>query len=293
MKSSIKQSLAIIVISLGMLLLNSCNKQKAEAIMEAAKMFSLQAIEALDSIKYLNIKSNSAYSMEEMQKDQIYFQIDTITNYSQINTQLLNTFTQELQPALPPNNPMIVQIDKLKALYIDFSSTFDALYQGNYFAANAVKKTEGHAIRLTLQLIELAEVIERTPYQFTAERSDVLASILKVKTDMNTTTSEKSAMLEKIAAEIVAMAAAERNAKNNALMQCLKAAQSGKIVADLAKNYKKMSVGEMLNIAEGPMSYTLQFLGDRQIGVVMTEYIDMKSTIENDPYWGALIAEEN
>ena len=293
MKSRIKQSLAIIVISLGMLLLNSCNKQKAEAIMEAAKMFSLQAIEALDSIKYLNIKSNSAYSIEEMQKDQIYFQIDTITNYSQINTQLLNTLTQELQPALPPNNPIIVQIDKLKALYIDFSSTFDALYQGNYFAANAVKKTEGHAIRLTLQLIELAEVIERTPYQFTAERSDVLASILKVKTDMNTTTSEKSAMLEKIAAEIVAMAAAERNAKNNALMQCLKAAQSGKIVADLAKNYKKMSVGEMLNIAEGPMSYTLQFLGDRQIGVVMTEYIDMKSTIENDPYWGALIAEEN
>ncbi|MBT8185276.1 MAG: hypothetical protein KJN76_10580 [Eudoraea sp.] len=293
MKTNIKKSLAVIFISFGMLLLNSCNKQKAAAIMEAANNFSLEAIAALDNIGYLNDKSSTAYSMQDMQKDLIYAQIAAITDSSKINTQLLNDLTQGLLPGLPANNPMAVQIEKLKEQYINFSSTFNALYQGNFFAAKAVKKTEAHAIRLTIQLIELANAIERTPYQFTRERSDVLARIYKVKTDKNTGIPEKSTKLEQISGEIIDLVAAERNAKNNALLQCLKAAERGKTVAELARNYKKMSLGEMLNLAEGPMSYSLQFLGDQEVGVLMNEYMDVKSTIEQDPYWGALIEGEN
>jgi hypothetical protein len=293
MKNSIKKSLALIIMFFGMLLLNSCNKHKAAAIMEAAKNFSLEAIKALDHIGYLNDKSSMAYSIEDMQKDQVYTQIAAIEDSGQINTQLLNSITEGLQPALPPINAMAVQIERLKEQYIKFSTTFDALFQGNFFAAKAVKKTEAHAIRLTVQLIELAEQIERTPYQFTRERSDVLSRIYKVKNNMNTTASEKSATLEQIAGEIIELAAAERNAKNNALLQCLKAAERGKTVAELAKNYKKMSLGQMLNLAEGPMSYSLQFLGDQEVGTLMNEYMDIKSTIEQDPYWGALIGEQD
>ncbi|MCW5514761.1 hypothetical protein [Muriicola sp. Z0-33] len=292
MKRTFNKSLVVVLLSFGMLLLNSCNKQKAAAIMDAAKLFGLEAVAALESIHQLSDKSSTAYSMEDMQKDLIYAQLEGITDSTQINPQLLNTLTQVSLP-LPTSNPLTVQIDKLKEQYINFSTTFDALYQGNYFAANAVKKSEAHAIRLTLQLITLAEAIERTPYQFTAERSDLLARIYRVKTDMNSSSTEKSELLAEIASEIMDLTAAERNAKNITLMQCLKAAERGKTVADLARNYKKMSLGQMLNIVEGPISYSLQFMGDQQIGVVMTKYIDMKATIQEDPYWGGLIAAEN
>ena len=45
----------------------------------------------------------------------------------------------------------------------------------------------------------------------------------------------------------------------------------------------------MLNTVEGPMSYALQFMGDAQISVVMNQYINIKATIQEDPYWSALI----
>lgn len=261
--------------------------------MEAAKMFGLEAIAALDRINYLNTQSNSAYSMEEMQRDLIALQLQTITDPGQITPGLLNTLARGVEAAPIPPNPMTLQIEALQQQYVAFSTTFNALYQGNYFAANAVKKTQAHAIRLTLQLIELAELIEKTPYQFTGERSDLLLKIYDIKTDTTTTDHDKSKTMQSIAGEILQLAKQEKDAKGEAVRQCLKAAERGRLVADLARNYKRMSLGEMLNSVEGPMSYTLQFLGEQPVGHVMHEYINIRATIQEDPYWSALISMEN
>lgn len=268
--------------------LSACNKQKAESLKIAAQQFRTEAILSIDQLNELFIQSSGVFiPTDEEDIEQIINDLNAV-GVDDINADLLNVWTVVAEDVLTETNK---EFEKIKVQYYQFEAMFTSLEKGSFFAKDAVKKAEKHAINLTVQLINFSEMMESQEFQFTSQRIRLIEKMKSAKALPNEALQQE--YFKRAATEYVLLKKEEKIAKNKAVIQCLKAAQAGKTVSDLIRNYDKMNLNDILNSIENSISYVNNITnGKEEITQVLGHFQEIRTTVQNDPYWAPLLEQE-
>lgn len=283
---SFKKSFKVLIVFIGIIVLSSCSKEKAEAVQLAAEQFRVDAVLALEQMNYL---FNQDISMTEMSTDdQIKFVLAVLNDSTTVfDSELISG----IEMVTTPNDEADTIEDKfteLKAQYYQFEKMFSSLDKGSYFAKDAVKEAEKHAINLTIQLINYAELIQKGGFTFTAARATLL-------TKMQLANEEKNIELQKelyknLSVEVIQLLNAEKNAQEGAIRLCYKAAESGKVVTELVRNYDEMSFGDIMNSIKGGLSFAMEITnGNEKISDLAMKFEGFENTIREDEHYDDLL----
>jgi len=270
-------------------LISGCNEEKAEAIKVSAEKFRIEATSALEKINYLMSQSVSTPSESNQTKlDNI---VELLIAEETINSEKLS----ELIAAEDINVGALTIIDeglqKIERSYYQFESMFRSLPRGSYFAKNAVAKAEKFAINLTMEMINFANFIHsKYPVQFTGRRISILEKINAAKSETNPELKKKYMKL--IAEDIMLLRLDERKAKEDAILQCLKAAEAGKLVANLIRDYGKLNANDLLNSVSTSFGFISEISNQNQdVENLIKKFDSLATTIREDPYWNTLLDE--
>jgi|GEM_PF-2678818 len=282
----------IALFSFLILILSGCTKEKAEAIKVAAENFRSEAIVGLNQMNFLFLQNVSVVKLSDEEKiESVMNDLNSIEDANQINAELLEHWSLENELGEQAQSTINVEFENLKMQYYRFEAIFTSLDKGSFFAKEAVKKAEKHAINLTVQLINFSKIIHENEFRFTSRRVILIEKMKKVNTEKNLELQQE--LLKNAAREFVELNIDEQRAKDEAIRQCLKAAESGRVVAELIKDYDKMSVGDILNTIKNSMSYAIEISGGNQdISDLLTKFEGVETTIKDDPYWHVLLDQE-
>lgn len=280
LKSIVITFFIVVVICIG-----GCTKEKAEAIKVAAGQFRAEAVSALDQIENLFKQSVSmpVESSEKRIKD-ITELLDKETG--KITAKTLDNLLSESSIGQETLNIIDKDFEGLKGRYYLFEGMFRSLPAGSFFSKDAVKKSEKHAINLTLEFIKFAEKLQNWHVQFTGRRVLILEKIAKSKEIQDVNLRELNLKLS--AQDILALEKDETMANEEAVLQCLKASEAGKLVAELIRDYEKLSVSDVLAMTKDTLGFVSEISGGN-LDTLMNEYKSIETTITNDEHWSKLL----
>jgi hypothetical protein len=272
----------ILILSLG------CNKEKAEAIKIAAEKFRVEAVAAIEKVNHLLIQSITVLVDEE---DALKRIAGDLAEEEKIEAKELAFLLKEGDISEDAAKKVKQEFEMIAQGYYQFEEMFRSLPKGAFLARGAVKKSEKFAIRLTIQLIQFAEHLKHHPVQYTERRALLLKKISEAKK-----IGDPNARLDRlmgIAKDIVDLQKDEQKANQEAIVQCLRAAETGKIIAHLIRDYGSLSVEDLLMAVRNTLSFVAGISGGHQDVVGLLErYKAVETTIREDPYWKEILAEK-
>lgn len=287
----INRTIKIFTLSFLLLFLYGCNKQKAEAIKVAAENFRNEAVLGLDQLNTLFSRNISLVLNDTELVETILNDLNSINNPSDINAELLDFWSEEVHIGAEANEITNQKFEELKAQYYQFEAIFSSIEKGSLLNAKSVKQAEQYAIKLTVQLINFANIIHENTFRYTAKRVLIIEKMKTAKTEQNQELQEE--LLKNVAKEFVELRIVEDNAKDNAIKQCLKAADSGRMVAELIRDYDKLKVNDILVSIRNTMNYAMQISGENEkVGNLLEKFNTVETSIKQDPYW-KIILEQN
>jgi hypothetical protein len=273
------------IIFLMIFFMTGCTKEKGETIKFAAEQFMVQSVNALNQIKNLfkqSVGIPSVSSEEEMERI-----VKDIDERSSFGPSELTFLLEEGNIGCNVSTEIDTTFEKLEKSYYQFADVFHSLPKGSLFSGDAVKKAEKHAVNLTLELINFSEFLKKYPVQFTARRTLILEKIAK---DKEIEDKELRKMNLKITAQsILELRSQESIAKEEAIRQCLKAAESGKLVLELIRSFRSLSVADMLSSTRESLAFISEISGSSDISSLLERYNFVESQIRNDPYWKEIL----
>lgn len=265
-------------------LLAGCNKEKAEAVKLAAEKLRVEAISAIEKINGLFMQSITMPAAHTDEIDRIVRDIEK----ENINAEKLSFLMNEAETGRGTAEKVNDEFEKIKQGYYQFEGMFRSLPKGSYFAGKAVKKAEKHAIQLTVQMLNFAEYLQKYPVQFTGKRTLLIERINEAKKlqDQNL----RKERLSIISREILQLKGEEQKAKQEAILQCLKAAETGKLVAELIRNYNSLSIEELLGSIRNTLNFIAEISSNQDVVSLLERYKSVETAIKNDPYWNAILS---
>lgn len=273
------------IFALLMFTLSACNKQKAEALKIAAEQFRKEAIESIDQLNFIYSQNIPIITSTEEEEIEIILNDLNTLESNMIEISLLDEWTTIGESTNAITNS---ELDLLKVQYYQFESMFTSLDKGSYFAKDIVKKTEKYAINLTVQLINFSKTLQTQELQFSSRRIRILEKMKSAKELINAQL--RNEHLKNAARDYIQLKKEEKLAKENAIIQCLKAAQSGKLVAELIRDYDKMKAVDILNSVKNSMNYVNAITNNNEnVTQLLSKFEEIESTIQNDPYWSVLL----
>lgn len=286
--NKIRGSLLVLMI----LVLSGCNQEKAEAVKVAAENFRSDAIVALGAMNYLFAQNVSVVRLStEEEIESVVNDLNSIENVDDINSTLLDFWSDEANIGKESKSSINSEFENLKSQYYRFEAIFSSLEKGSYFAKDAVKKAEKYAIDLTLQLINFSKIIRHNDFRFAARRVLLIERMKVARAETNE--GLRMELLKKVAREFVELRLEEQKAKDETIRQCLKAAESGRVVAELIKDYDKMNVSDILSTIKSSMNFAAEITGGNEnITGLLTKFEGVESTIKDDPYWKIVLEQD-
>lgn len=207
-------------------------------------------------------------------------------------------FTAELLQALLTENKIggaaaaqiDQKVDELANYYAAFAQMFDSLPRGHFFAKDVVAAAERHAVNLTVQMINLARLLQDGKI---AVRLNAKRILLVEQIHQHNNIAEaaiKREHLTNAAQQVTALAAEEAQLREQVMVQCLKAAEAGRLVAGLMRNYRQLSLGEILTQTQQSLGFVAAISGQNpDVVALLDRFNAVKDTIKNDPYWQPLL----
>jgi hypothetical protein len=201
----------------------------------------------------------------------------------------------ELLKGMTLTNPAAAEVTEQFALldqsYVVFASMFQSLQRGYLFSKDSVKKSEKHAINLTVQLINIAQSLNKHPVKFQRRRALVQYRLQQAR-QINEEAARKAA-IRLLAAEIVTLRQDEKKANEDAIQKCLRAAESGQRVSEQIRDYDQASLGDILAVTGDLLGFVNSISGNAQVTQdLLRRFSTVKETIKNDAYWGPLLDEK-
>jgi hypothetical protein len=278
----------IVLISV-LFLIPGCNREKAEAIKIAAEKFRVEATAAIEKINYLFTQS---VSLPPEDFDARVKRIASdIEGEASLDSGKLSFIIQETDIGKKSLTKIDEELSKIANDYYQFENMFRSLPEGSFFASDAVKKAERHSINLTLQLINFANFLKNYPVQFTGQRTLILERIAEAK-KMNDPGARRE-YLTLISKDILQLRGDEKKAQRDAVSHCLRAAEAGKLVSELIRNYDSMSVNDILITVKNSLAFISEISGNNEeLFSVLENYNAIENSIRNDPYWNAILEEK-
>lgn len=284
-----KSKTGIFPLILLLIFLSGCNRKKAEAIKLAAEKFRSEAVQALTQLNILFAKNLSVVISEpEQQIETILNDIRSIENPMDINAELLDFWTEEIKTGVEAVNVTDQKFEELKSQYYRLEALFATVEQGTLLNAKSVKQAEEYTIKLTVQFINFANIVEENIFRNTARRVLIIEKMRAARMEQNQELREE--LLKNAAGGFVELRMEEDREKNEAVQQCLKAADSGRLLAGLIRNYDKLSVNDMLGTIRNALNYAVKITGENQnVGDLLEQFNTVEETIRTDPYWSVLL----
>ena len=274
-----------ILVMLALFILYGCTEEKAKAIKVSASSFNNEAQIALDQVEEILIEN---MAMPPLGVDKIVQDLEDTKD--DFNVEIFSEFFTESNIGKNQEIKITNAISEIRSQYLLFASIFRSLDKGKMLAADSVKLAEKHCINLSLQLIALADLIAQGQIEVRLNSERILL-FEKIKNDQRISNSTiRKNQLTISAKSIVQLQARENQVKQEAMLQLFKAAEIGTSTAELIKNYKKLSVNEVLTIVEENLSLASALSEqDPNVASVLTRYKEIENTIRDDPYWSPLL----
>ena len=276
-------SFVSLLLGLSLISLTGCTPEKGQAVKNAAATFQNEASSALSQVDAV-LKQAVAEPPKDITK--MASDLDT-SSFTAETLQFLLSEGQSGEKAAKDADKAIAEI---QAGYDKFSAMFDALPKGSYFAANEVEKAQKYAANLTIQMVNLANKLESNEIQvkFNARRILLVEQITQHNTIKDAELKDQD--LQQDAQQILALGDDEAKARDTAAAQCLKAAEAGRTVLQLIKDFKTLSVGDMLSIGKDALGFAAQ-ITNQNAGVLsaLHKYNNIALDIQNDPYWSPML----
>ena len=284
-----KKHLGWIILVLALSLTFGCTKEKAEAIKIAAENFRMEAVSAIKKVNSLFIQSVSLPS-ESADAETKRIATD-LEKEEVIDAKKIGFLLQEKSTGQRSADKINQEFEGIELRYYQFEGMFRSLPQGSYFAQDAVKKAEKHAIQLTLELMNFGGKLKDYPVQFTGRRVSIQERVQEAKQikDLDA----RRGLLMLAAGDLLKLRNEEEAAKQEAITQCLKAAESGRLLTHLIRNYDTMNVEDMLNSVRNTLGLITEISGGQKDLVSLLEtYKAAESQIRKDPYWKEVLSLE-
>jgi hypothetical protein len=287
MRSSTRKYLWLSFIVVVLLCTAGCTKEKAEAIKIAAEKFRIEAVAAIQKVNHLLLQSVSMpFEGVETQVQKIVSDLDK--KGETIGAKELSFLIGETSIGGPQVEKINKEFERIETQYYEFEAMFRSLPEGSYFARNAVKRAERYSINLTVQMIHFAESLKNNPVQFTGRRTLIVERIKKAKEVQDEVA--RKGLLTEIAKDILQLTVDEETAKQEAIIQCLKAAESGKLISQLIRDYDALNVEQLLVAIGGTLGFIAEISGGNQdVAALLNKYKSVETEIRNDKYWSELL----
>lgn len=278
---------AWVFVILGAGVLNGCTKEKAEAIKVTAGQFRIEAIAAISQLK--NIVKQSI-EMPAQDENKV---IDDLEQDNNIDYDKIKLLLSERDIGVAEADVIDKKMQELEIQYNSFTAMFNSLPQGSFFAAKAVERAQKHAINLTVQLINFAQQIKenKIAVKANAKRILLVEQIRQHKLIQDPVLRRQH--LKNAAQALRELYEGEAKMKNMAIIQCLKAAETGRLISQMIRDYKSLNVGEILTLAEQSLGFISQ-ISDQNAYVesLLKKYQTIEMDIRSDPYWKNLLDEK-
>jgi len=259
-----------------------CSKEKAEAIKTGAEQFRVEASSALDAIRELNNQDALViFTSNDQEVKNIANEFNEKTDVTRfVNDKL--AFKQRLET---PNSDLERNLSGMQEAYELFASMFRSLPRGNFLAGKDVKKTKIFAVKLTIQMVNLAKMLGEAPFRFSARRQDLMHQF-QAANELTDAAAKKPALVM-AAQQLIKLRDDEAKANTDAITQCLKAAEAGKLITNLIDQYDKLSVGDILDLTRNSLSIINDVTGgSHNVQAAISRYdAFVKNKIDADPLW--------
>lgn len=272
-----------------------CTKEKAEAIKNAAEQFRVEAKSALSMSE--DLVKESVSMPAETKEEEINRLVQDFNTGPKRTEADMQKFAQEVlntgSETLEVNHQIEAEFKTLEDDYDLFASMYRSLPRGHFFAKDAVAKSERHAIKLTLRFIKMADTLQKMPVVFMGRRATLTAKLLRAQ-EITGVPERAQAVLVSIQ-DLIKLREDERKAKEAAILQCLKAAEAGKLVTELINGYQKLTVEDMLNLTKDSLAILNSVTGgtNKDIKGMQTRFESfVKNKIRTDPVWGDVLQNE-
>jgi hypothetical protein len=286
-----KKILRISVVFVFLILLSSCTKEKAEALQLAAEQFRVDAVSAIDQINYLFLQDISIAQPSDEEQKETVVQILQKKDKKYLTNDVLNKIAKRADRGKSAATVTNAQLDTLKAQYYQFENMFSSLVKGSYFAKDAVNKAEKHAVNLTLQLINFARILQNGDFTFSASRAAILTKMHKAVDEPNEALQQE--YFNNLATEFIQLLKDEKAAKENAIRQCYKAAESGNITLELIRNYDNLTVADIMNTIKGSLKFAAEITnGNQSIVDLTTKFDGVEKMIKENPDYQDLLSKQ-
>lgn len=276
-------AIALFVLTVGL----GCTEEKGKALQVAAESFSAQATTAINAVRQLaNGELNFGL---EGQPDALKRMTGDLKGLKpeQVNAAILN---EALQPdPAASSNPLNAELDKLDVLYAQFASMYKSLPAGSFFSGDAVKRSEALSVKLTVQMINVATGIQKNPYKNFGRRVLLIEKINAAKA--NSDAKVQDTLLEAAAQDVLQLRTDETNANNDAIRQCLMAAEAGRAVTTLIQDYSKMSLGDMLTLASNSLASIGLIANNPDVTGLVKKFNSIAGEIQKDPSLSPLLSQ--
>lgn len=286
MKSGWRISVFVGVLSL-LAANTSCTPEKAKALQTAATNFSSESEAATRTLQELFVTDVGA--SVESDQNELEETFRTLQHEKSISADTLSellTGSSFSAPALDESNK---EFGALQAQYAQFAAMYQSLERGYLFAGDSVKQSESVAIKLTVQLINFAQIVKRTPFQFRSRR---VLLIEKINRAYQLSEEEaRNEALRSAAQDVVQLRKDEVVANDNSIRQCLKAAEAGRVTTNLIRDYKKMSIADMLSTVNDSLTFIGDISKEPNVTNALKKYAAIEATIRTDPYWSPMLTQ--
>lgn len=281
-----KGALAVVTIAL-VVSQSACTEEKAKAVQVGAQAFSSEAKQALGKVRdlYLASASSPDESVEARTK-KVIEDIEGLGS-SELNSVQMAELMKGTAVGERAAHVFNEEFDRLDKAYSTFAGMYDSLVRGRLFAKKAVKESEAYAITLTVQLVNIAETIGNAPRTNMGRRVLLIDSINKARAI--TDESQRKEALDQLARQVVQLEIDERKANNDAIIGCLRAAEAGKHVSELIRDYDKLSVGDILALTGEALGFAKDITGSADVEELLKKYTKVRDGIKSDPYWSPLL----
>lgn len=287
---SFKKSIRVLIVFIGIIVLSSCTKEKAEAVQLAAEQFRIDAILAIDEINYIFLQDVSIAKMTEEQQIEELIEVLNLVGKNDLNSALINDFAGSFNPGSKANAITNDAFEELKKQYYQFERMFTSLDKGSYFAKDAVAEAEKHAVNLTLQLINYAEILQGD-FRFASSRAALITKMQNAKDEPNEALQQE--LYKNISIEFIQLLKEEKQTQERAIRQCYIAAESGKVVTELIRDYDKMNVSDIMNTIKGTMNFALEVSnGNQTIADLSKKFEGVEKTIRDNPDYAGFLEKE-
>lgn len=287
-----KKTVAMLLVASTLLPASGCSEAKAKAIALAAEEFGRSAEDALNSIDVLLVRSVAMPMEAEAEKVEKAANDLAGLSDSDVNSKALDALMTEDEIGSTARSTLSSEFTTMRDRYAEIRTVFRSLPMGSRIAAKSVASSEKLLMRLTADIYKVGANLAKQPVQFSGERSRL---ILQIQNDKKLTDkSARESRLRSDAHELFALRKDELAARTEAVRRCYRAAEAGRALADMVRNYGTVDAQTILDMTKESIKLSSD-LGFRSEGLSsLSKRIDgAEAAVRADPYWKAVLESTN